>query len=173
MTNLLHYVIDYDIRIFVNQREVSLMSDGLRLSGLLRVPAETGAGPRPGIIMLHGFGGTKDAPTHRHEAEAYAELGYVVLQVDFRGCGASEGARGRILCQDAVADAKNALTWFAAQPEVDPQRIAMTGQSYGAANDSVTPTTGSMELMRRAGPGARARPGLGKGFFSMNPGTDT
>ena len=41
------------------------MSDGLRLSGLLRLPAEGGGGPKPGIVMLHGFGGTKDAPPHR------------------------------------------------------------------------------------------------------------
>ena len=113
-------------------RKVEIPSDGLLLAGLLHVPDGEAERPRTGIIVLHGFGGSKDAPTHRLEAEMYAAWGYVVLRLDFRGCGASEGQRGRILCQDAVADARNALTWLAAQPEVDA-RIAISGQSYGAA----------------------------------------
>ena len=69
------------------------MAFGSRACFALQDPMRSGG---PGIIMLHGFGGTKDAPTHRLEAEAYAGMGYVVLQFDFRGCGASEGTRGRI-----------------------------------------------------------------------------
>ncbi len=114
-------------------RKVEIPSEGLRLAGLLHLPEGDAARPRPGVIVLHGFGGSKDAPTHRLEAEMYAGWGYVALRLDFRGCGGSEGQRGRILCQDAVADAKNALTWLAAQPEVDASRIAISGQSYGAA----------------------------------------
>ena len=114
-------------------RGVDIPSDGLRLSGALHVRGPEDAEPRPGVLVLHGFGGSKDAPTHRLEAELYADCGYVVLRIDFRGCGASEGARGHILCQDAVSDARNALTWFAAQPEVDAGRIIVSGQSYGAA----------------------------------------
>ena len=114
-------------------RKVEILSEGIRLAGLLHLPESEDARPRPGVIVLHGFGGSKDVPTHRMEAEMYADWGYVVLRLDFRGCGESAGQRGRILCQDAVADAKNALTWLAAQPEVDPARIAISGQSYGAA----------------------------------------
>ena len=115
------------------QREVQLTSDGLQLSGLLDLPHGAGEGRRPAVIVLHGFGGNKEAETHRLEAEMYAALGYVTLRIDFRGCGKSEGSRGRTLCEDAVADVRNALTWLADQPEVDPGRIAVSGQSYGGA----------------------------------------
>ena len=117
----------------ITLREVSIPSDGLLLSGTLHLPAEEVEQALPAIIVLHGFGGSRQAPTHRMEADLYASLGYVVLRIDFRGCGTSEGARGRILCQSAVADAKNALTWLATQPQVDARRIAISGQSYGAA----------------------------------------
>ena len=114
-------------------REVQIPSDGLLLSGTLYLPAEDVDQPLPAIIVLPGFGGSKEAPTHRLEADLYASYGYVVLRIDFRGCGASEGERGRILCQSAVADARNALTWLATQRQVDGKRIALSGQSYGAA----------------------------------------
>lgn len=114
-------------------REVMIESDGLQLAGTLHLPAEEATEKRPAVIVLHGFGGSKEGPTHRLEAELYASRGYIVLRIDFRGCGRSEGERGRILCLDAVRDARNALTWLASQPEVDGERIALSGQSYGAA----------------------------------------
>jgi len=113
------------------QTKVEFISDGLRLSGILHVP-DAARGPRPGVIVTHGFGGTKDG-THEIEAKLYESWGYVVLRFDYRGCGESEGERGRILCHDQVADNRNALSWLAARPEVIPGQIVMSGQSFGAA----------------------------------------
>jgi hypothetical protein len=55
------------------------------------------------------------------------------MRLDFRGCGESEGERGRIICLDQVADTRNALTYLATRPEVDPERIGLVGSSFGAA----------------------------------------
>jgi uncharacterized protein len=55
------------------------------------------------------------------------------MRIDFRGCGDSEGERGRIICLDQVADTRNALTYLATRPEVDPDRIGLVGSSFGAA----------------------------------------
>jgi alpha-beta hydrolase superfamily lysophospholipase len=60
-------------------------------------------------------------------------LGYVTLRFDMRGCGASEGDRGRVICSEEVADASNALTFLQKHPSVDPRRIGMVGSSFGAA----------------------------------------
>ena len=50
-----------------------------------------------------------------------------------RGCGQSEGVRGRVICLEQVADTRNALAFLANRSEVDPQRIAVSGQSFRAA----------------------------------------
>jgi alpha-beta hydrolase superfamily lysophospholipase len=60
-------------------------------------------------------------------------LGYAALRFDFRGCGESEGDRGRVICQEQVRDTKNALTHLAGRPDIDPRRIGVIGQSFGAA----------------------------------------
>ena len=114
------------------QSKVSIPSDGQQLSGILHVPDDARE-PLPAVVVMHGFGGNKDGDTHRIEAELYASLGYVVLRFDMRGCGESEGQPGRILCQDEVADARNVVSWLAAQPQVRGDRIMLSGQSFGAA----------------------------------------
>ena len=83
--------------------------------------------------MLHGFGGNKDGHGQSVVAKQFAQWGYVTLRIDFRGCGESEGEHGRIICLDQVADTRNALSYLATRPEVDPQRIALVGSSFGAA----------------------------------------
>lgn len=113
---------------------VTFLSDGIELAGDLHIPDGHEPGQRlPAFIVLHGFIGSKD----KSHAELMARLlegwGYAALRIDFRGCGKSGGKRGYVLCHDQVADTKNALTWLAQRPEIDPARIAVIGHSFGAA----------------------------------------
>ena len=117
----------------MNER-VSFESDGLRLAGALHVPDGDSPCPRrPGFLVLHGFGSNKDSSGSVATATMLAELGYVVLRFDMRGCGESQGERGRVICLEQVEDTKHALSYLAARPEVEPDRVGVIGQSFGAA----------------------------------------
>jgi uncharacterized protein len=116
------------------QQSVTFPSDGRTLAGIVHVPDDLADDERrPAIMVLHGFGGSKDGPTHVGEARLYESFGYVTFRFDMRGCGESDGTRGHVLCHDQVVDTQSALTWLAAQPYVDPTAIAVSGQSFGGA----------------------------------------
>lgn len=113
---------------------VTFESDGLTLAGDLHLPEGYKAGDRlPAFIVLHGFIGSKDNSHAEIMARMLTAWGYATLRFDFRGCGKSGGQRGYVLCHDQVADAKNALNWLAKRPEIDADRIAVIGHSFGAA----------------------------------------
>jgi len=115
------------------EEAVTFESDGVPLAGLVALPAGLGPGERrPAIIIMHGFGGHKDGPQQRWSVRAFTDWGYVTLRFDFRGCGDSGGERGRVLPHDQVADARAAVGYMAARREVDANRIALSGTSYGA-----------------------------------------
>jgi hypothetical protein len=113
------------------QQKVSFQSGPNRLSAILHV--EEDSIRRPAFVVLHGFGGHKDAPNTRLAAEFLASRGYVALRPDMRGCGESEGERGHILCLDQVADTQAAIDFLQSHAGVDPQRIGVIGSSFGAA----------------------------------------
>jgi alpha-beta hydrolase superfamily lysophospholipase len=116
------------------EQRVEFRSDGLRLSGVLHVPDDRKAAERrPAFMVLHGFGSNKDSGVPRTAAELFASLGYVALRFDMRGCGESEGARGRVICLEQVEDTRHALEFLQTRAEVMPDRIAVYGQSFGAA----------------------------------------
>ena len=116
------------------EEKVTFQSDGLKLAGIVEAPANMKSGERrPAFIVLHGFGGNKDGQGQTVVAKQFTDWGYVTLGIDFRGCGESEGERGRIICLDQVADTRNALSYLGTRAEVDPQRIALVGSSFGAA----------------------------------------
>jgi fermentation-respiration switch protein FrsA (DUF1100 family) len=115
------------------EQRVTFISHGLKLAGVLHVPDGAAARPRPACLVLHGFGSNKDSGGTVATARLYASFGYVTLRFDMRGCGESEGVRGRVICLEQVEDTRNALTFLATRPEVDARRIAVSGQSFGAA----------------------------------------
>lgn len=116
------------------EEEVSFESAGLKLSGVVHIPKECATGQkRPAIIVLHGFGSSKQAGNVTTPASMYSDWGYVALRFDMRGCGESGGEPGRVLCLDQVEDTRNALTYLAGRPEVMADRIALSGTSFGAA----------------------------------------
>ena len=109
-------------------------SDGLRLSGVVHTPEGLKPGKkRPAMLVLHGFGTSKTGGSSQTTCEMFARWGYIALRFDYRGCGESEGERGRVICLEEVEDTRNALTWMATRDDVDPNRIGVIGQSFGAA----------------------------------------
>ncbi len=116
------------------ETSVTFVSDGLKLAGVLHTPADLAPGDkRAALLVLHGFGTSKDGSTPEIMANMFCDWGYVALRFDMRSCGDSEGERGLIRCLDQVADTQNAVTWMAEQDGVDRERIGVIGHSFGAA----------------------------------------
>jgi dipeptidyl aminopeptidase/acylaminoacyl peptidase len=118
----------------VSEENVTFPSAGLKLSGNVRVPEGLKPGEKRGAFMvLHGFGSNKDSSNVLAPSKVLSELGYVTLRFSMRGCGDSEGELGRVICLEQVEDTRNALTFLASHPAVDPERIAVVGSSFGGA----------------------------------------
>lgn len=118
----------------MNQENVEIRSGGLRLAGVVHRPADYQQGERrAAFLVLHGFGGNKGNVGAVTISAQLARWGYMALRFDFRGCGESEGERGSILCLEQVEDTSNTLTYMAGRPDVDPERVALIGSSFGAA----------------------------------------
>ena len=118
----------------MNGQSVSFESAGLRLAGIVRVPEGLAPGERrPAMIVLHGFGSTKEASNVLGPCAVLESLGYVTMRFDMQGCGASEGERGNLICLEQVQNTSDALTFLDAHPAVQPGRVGLIGSSFGAA----------------------------------------
>jgi pimeloyl-ACP methyl ester carboxylesterase len=116
------------------QEKIGFESAGTPIAGIIDVPQDHVAGQRrPAIILLHGFGSSKDANNMKTPAKMFSDWGYVVLRFDRRGCGESGGEPGLNLCPEHVEDTRSAVSWLATRPEVAPDRIAVLGTSFGGA----------------------------------------
>jgi uncharacterized protein len=119
--------------------EVSAISfsspDGGSATGLLFDPV-TRSSLRPGIVLMHGMPGTA------RSVEAYAQLlaehGAVVIAID-APFARRPGAPVRFTTQDRaeqiqlIKDLQRAVDVLRARPNVDGERMAYLGISYGAA----------------------------------------
>jgi pimeloyl-ACP methyl ester carboxylesterase len=116
------------------QEKITFESDGVRIAGAIHLPTDYRPGQRrPAVIMMHGFGSNMEAANVTTPMSMFTDWGYVGLRFDRRGCGASGGVPGLNLCPEHVADARAAVTWLAARPEVMADRIALAGTSFGGA----------------------------------------
>lgn len=108
---------------------------GVRLAGTLTLPE--GAGPFPAAILISGTGPQdRDETVFGHKpfavwADALARRGVAVLRFDDRGVGRSTGDFAASTIADFAKDAGAALTWLAARPEIDADRIGFIGHSEG------------------------------------------
>ena len=104
-------------------------ADGLRL-GAWFLPARDGEKqvPGPAVLIFNGNAGDR---SHRVPlAVALADRGFAVLLFDYRGYADNPGSPSE---EGLREDARAAVDALAAQPEVDPERIAYFGESLGAA----------------------------------------
>jgi dipeptidyl aminopeptidase/acylaminoacyl peptidase len=109
--------------------------DGAELVSYLTLPPGLEARNLPLIVNPHGGPFVRDRDNYEALVQLYANRGYAVLQVNYRG---SEGFGRRFVnlftrqwglaTQDDLTDA---VRWAIAQGIADPKRIAMVGGSGG------------------------------------------
>ena len=106
------------------QKTVRMRGKAGTLAGILHVPE--GYPPFPGVQLCHGLASRKE--NYADLAILLCEAGFVVLTLDCRGHGQSEGALDDCPWQDALTG----LEYLQRRREVDGHRLALAGASMGA-----------------------------------------
>jgi dienelactone hydrolase len=115
----------------MNLREEALdvAVDGQHIAGTLLLPAER-EDRTPGVLFVHGWGGNREQYLAR--ARTVAALGCVCLTFDLRGHEATQSQHETVTREDSLHDVLAAYDVLARVSQVDAQRIALVGSSYGA-----------------------------------------
>lgn len=93
------------------------------------------AGGYPCILYVHGGPASQLRPEFNVSFHYFLEQGYAILATNVRG-STGYGRRYMLLDEvelrmDSVADLQSAVHWLHTQPEINQQRIAIYGRSYG------------------------------------------
>ncbi|PCH59624.1 MAG: hypothetical protein COC19_06855 [SAR86 cluster bacterium] len=109
--------------------------DDLIIHGYITTPVDAGEN-LPMIVIPHGGPiGVRDYPQFDREAQYFAQHGYAVLQVNFRGSGgygnAFEQAGMRQWGTGMIDDISRARRWAVGKNIADTDRICIYGASYG------------------------------------------
>jgi pimeloyl-ACP methyl ester carboxylesterase len=116
----------------LNPEAVSFYSTGIRLAGDLYLPETEAPSERgyPTVVLAQGWGGIKKffVPDISHE---FNKAGFASLAFDYRGFGASDGARNRLFPLERVADVRAAVAWLSTRAELDIEQVAVYGSSFG------------------------------------------
>ncbi|MDP8916484.1 MAG: alpha/beta fold hydrolase [Pseudomonadota bacterium] len=110
--------------------------DGRSIPAFVYRPKAAPTGKRPVVIQIHGGPESQELPNFNPRRQGWVnDLGAVVITPNVRG---SEGYGKAYLAldnaekrEDSVRDIGALLDWIAAQPDLDPERVAVVGQSYG------------------------------------------
>ncbi|MFT4519435.1 MAG: dienelactone hydrolase [Halioglobus sp.] len=145
----------------VVHQAITFWSGGVRLSGDVFKPANLKPDQKlPGLILMHGWGGSK-ANLNNAYAPQFASLGFVVMTFDFRSWGESDGFlvaddklpqekdAGHVTVKGKhvrtvvnplimMVDARAALSWFVAEPNLQVNNIGVWGTSLGGGLALVT-----------------------------------
>lgn len=136
-------------------------SDGNELDGFLCLP--DGTGPFPGVLFNHGSSGLMSS--NKPGFEALARLGYASFAAVRRGYNENPGTcwcdritapwgssemveQLMVVFEEECRDVLAARDWLANHPQVDAQRIALIGASFGGV---VTVLASEHSSMFRAG----------------------
>jgi dipeptidyl aminopeptidase/acylaminoacyl peptidase len=110
--------------------------DGKEISGFLYKPPAKFAGKRPVLVVIHGGPEGQTQPTFLGRSNYYLnELGIALIYPNVRG-STGYGKTFSLLDngfnrEDTYKDVNALFDWIGARPDLDAERIAVTGGSYG------------------------------------------
>ena len=109
--------------------------DGLTIHGYLTLPKDSAGVNLPTIIYPHGGPWTRDVWRYDPTVQFFANRGYAVLQMNFRGSAGYGKAflqagykQWGFAMQDDITDG---VLWLIEEGIANPDRIAIYGSSYG------------------------------------------
>ncbi|MGV3550040.1 alpha/beta hydrolase family protein [Rhizobium sp.] len=116
------------------------------ISATLNMPDSTE--PVPAVLLLHGFGSSKDevGGMYARVATALAQKGIASLRIDFAGFGKSDGDTGATTIDAQLAQAKAAFAVLKATKNVDPNRMGVLGFSLGGGVATLLASGQPMEI---------------------------
>jgi dienelactone hydrolase len=117
----------------VAREDVAFTSEGTTLRGWLFMPQS--AEPLPAVVMSSGFAGVKEGFLGDPYHQVLARAGIAVLLYDHANTGESDGEPRQEL--DPVRQQRgyrDAITFLAAHPGIDADRIGIWGTSYSGGH---------------------------------------
>ena len=116
----------------MQQKSVEFYSDQIVLRGALYLPDDFDPGATyPAVVACSGYTGL-NAIYPLLFAKGLTPKGFVVLGFDYRGCGESDGVRGRLLLEEQVKDIRNGVTFLKYQDTARIRSLALLGWGMGA-----------------------------------------
>ncbi|MBX7165998.1 MAG: alpha/beta hydrolase family protein [Pirellulales bacterium] len=104
-------------------------------------------GKHPGVVVLHILGGDFDLARLVARQLAYNNVAALFLKLPYYGPREQPGSGVQMISPDphqtvkgmtqAVLDIRRAAAWLAAQPEIDPAQLGITGISLGGITSAV------------------------------------
>jgi alpha/beta superfamily hydrolase len=116
----------------MTERRLLFSCGELMLEGVAAIP-EGGGNPMPGVVVCHPhplYGGMMDNNVVHAICRELARASIAYLRFNFRGVEGSQGRHGDGV--DEQEDVAAALTCLASLDGVDPDRIGLSGYSFGA-----------------------------------------
>jgi dipeptidyl aminopeptidase/acylaminoacyl peptidase len=109
--------------------------DGLKIPVYVTLPAGYAAKNLPTVLNVHGGPWARDHWGYRSDVQWFANRGYAVIQVNFRGSTgygkkylhAGDKQWGKTMHNDLI----DAVDWMVKKGWSDPKRVAIYGGSYG------------------------------------------
>lgn len=116
----------------MREERITFFSDRITLRGSIYFPDDFDPERSyPGVVACSGYTGL-NAIYPRLFAEGLTPAGFVVLGFDYRGCGESDGERGRLLLEEQVKDIRNGITFMRYQDHAKLSGLGLLGWGMGA-----------------------------------------
>lgn len=136
LTRILEQRPEIDRALLAPTRRVTYQArDGLVIPAYLTLPVGVPPERLPAVIDVHGGPWSRDLIQWDPEVQLLANRGFAVLQMNFRGStglGAQHLEAGyREWGQKIQDDISDGVAWLIAEDIADPDRIGITGGSYG------------------------------------------
>ena len=109
-------------------KTVSIDVDDARINGKLLQPSAAD-GPHPGVLFVHGWGSSQRRSIGK--AKQLLQAGFVCLTFNLRGHARTAEQRDTVTRAQNLRDVIAAYDLLVHQADVDPERIAVVGGSYG------------------------------------------